>query len=55
MRTWAEVLHDAEHRHKYAREALGVAPEERRAVEYLRRMHADKLPEILVVEDSKAA
>lgn len=46
VKTWAEVFHDAEHRLKYVKDQLGVAPDERSALEYLQRMHAEKLPDI---------
>lgn len=46
-RTWAEILHDAEHRLRYIKEKLGVAPDQQTALEYLRRVHAERLPEAL--------
>jgi hypothetical protein len=45
VKTWGEIVHDAEHRLKYVQQQLGVAPDQRRALEYLRRMHAEKLPD----------
>jgi hypothetical protein len=36
VKTWGEIVHDAEHRLKYVQQQLGVAPDQRRALEYLR-------------------
>ena len=48
VKTWGDIVHDAEHRLKYVQQQLGVAPDQRRALEYLRRMHAEKLPDAVV-------
>lgn len=47
VRTWAEIIQDAEHRLKFVREQLDYQPDEDRAFEYLRKTHAKYLPEKL--------
>jgi hypothetical protein len=44
VRTWAEIIHDAEHRLKYVKSRLGVDADRGTALAYLQRMHAEKLP-----------
>jgi hypothetical protein len=53
VKTWSEIMHDAEHRLKYVKQQLGVAPDQRTALDYLQRVHDEKLPERL--SDSQAA
>ncbi|WP_170178815.1 ATP-binding protein [Solirubrobacter pauli] len=44
VKTWAEILHTAEHRLRYVREQLEYEPTQEQSFEYLRRMYADRLP-----------
>jgi hypothetical protein len=44
VKTWAEVLHTAEHRLKYVQDQLEYEPSGEQSFDYLRRMHADRLP-----------
>jgi hypothetical protein len=43
-KTWAQVIEDAQHRLKYVQQGLGYRPDDRRALEYLRSVHAKYLP-----------
>jgi hypothetical protein len=47
VRSWAEVLGDAEHRHLYLKEALAATSDEDAGLEYLNRVHHDLLPEVI--------
>jgi hypothetical protein len=42
--TWAEIIEAADHRLKFVKEHLGYQPDEKRALEYLRKTHAKFLP-----------
>jgi hypothetical protein len=42
--TWAEIIEAADHRLKFVKEHLGYQPDEKQAMEYLRRTHAKYLP-----------
>jgi hypothetical protein len=44
VKTWAEVLHTAEHRLRYVQRQLDYAPSRDQSFDYLRRMYADRLP-----------
>jgi hypothetical protein len=44
VKTWGEIIHNAEHRMKYVRAQLGVTPDQQSALAYLRRVHAEKIP-----------
>lgn len=44
VKTWAEILHDAEHRLKFVKKKLGYDAGEVEALEYLRRQHDERLP-----------
>ncbi|MCA1696215.1 MAG: hypothetical protein LC749_16665, partial [Actinobacteria bacterium] len=44
IKTWAQVIGDAEHRHKFVQEALQYAPGAEDALAYLREVHAKFLP-----------
>ena len=44
IKTWAQVIGDAEHRHKFVQEALRYAPGAEDALAYLRKVHAKFLP-----------
>jgi hypothetical protein len=44
VKTWAEIIEAANHRHKFVKEHLGYQPDERDALEYLREAHARFLP-----------
>lgn len=48
VKTWGEIIHDAEHRGKYVKQQLGVAPDQRGALDDLRRVHGEKLPNLLI-------
>jgi len=47
VRSWAEVLSEAEHRHQYVQKALAATSDEDAGIGYLNRVHQDLLPEIL--------
>ncbi|WP_022930015.1 ATP-binding protein [Patulibacter americanus] len=44
VKTWGEILHDAEHRLKFVKKKLGYDPGEVEALAYLRREHDERLP-----------
>jgi hypothetical protein len=46
VRSWAEVLDDAEHRHQYLKDALAATSDEDAGLDYLNRVHRDLLPEV---------
>jgi hypothetical protein len=41
VRSWAEVLGDAEHRHQYLKDALAATSDEYAGLDYLNRVHQD--------------
>jgi hypothetical protein len=45
VKTWAEVLQAAEHRLRFVQDQLGYAPGDQEALRYLRRKHAETLPD----------
>lgn len=47
VRTWAEVISDAEHRHHFVQEALQARTDEETGVAYLNQVHAALLPDVL--------
>lgn len=47
VRSWAEVLGEAEHRHKYVEQALDAISDEDSGLTYLNRVHQDLLPVIV--------
>jgi hypothetical protein len=47
VRTWAEIIDDAEFRLNFVKERLGYAPTDELALDYLRRTHAEFVPEPL--------
>lgn len=47
VRSWAEVLGEAEHRHKYIEQALATTPDEDSGLTYLNRVHQDLLPDVM--------
>ena len=48
IRTWGEVIEDAEHRMRFFQQALNVQATRDQGVEYLRRRHAAFVPEALL-------
>jgi len=46
VRSWAEVLGEAEHRYKYVEQALDAISDEDSGLTYLNRVHQDLLPEV---------
>jgi hypothetical protein len=50
IKTWAQVIGDAEHRHKFVQAALQYAPGAEDALAYLREVHAKFLPPELAAE-----
>jgi len=48
IKTWAEILQEAEHRLKFVQAKLGYSPGDQEALDYLRRKHAEHLPEPMV-------
>ncbi len=53
VKTWAEILHDAEHRLKFVKKKLGYDPGEVEALAYLRREHDERLPADLDLNGAK--
>jgi hypothetical protein len=47
VRKWAEVLADAEHRHRYIQQALASTSDEEAGLAYLNRVHEHLLPDIM--------
>ncbi len=47
IKTWGEVIQDAEHRMKFFQNALNVQATRDQGVEYLRKRHAEFIPEVL--------
>jgi hypothetical protein len=47
VRSWAEVLGEAEHRHKYVERALDVISDEESGLAYLNRVHQALLPDVV--------
>jgi len=47
VRSWAEVLGDAEHRHQYLEDALAATSDEDAGLDYLNRVHQDLLPDVM--------
>ncbi|WP_432246139.1 ATP-binding protein (plasmid) [Arthrobacter sp. G.S.26] len=48
VKTWAEVLGSANHRHKFLRNALNFVPEHDAGIDYLRKKHEEYLPKVLL-------
>jgi hypothetical protein len=48
VKTWAEVIGDANHRHKFVKESLDYTTDRDQGVQYLREKHAQYLPLSLV-------
>jgi hypothetical protein len=44
-KTWAELIQDARHRHKFVKDRLDYAPSAQEAFRYLKEAHAEFLPE----------
>lgn len=51
VRSWAEVLGEAEHRHKYIERALAATSDEDSGLTYLNRVHQDLLPDVVKRDD----
>jgi Histidine kinase-, DNA gyrase B-, and HSP90-like ATPase len=47
VRSWAEVLGEAEHRHKYIEQALDAISDEDSGLTYLNRVHRDLIPDVV--------
>jgi hypothetical protein len=47
VRTWAEVISDSEHRHRFVQEALQARTDEQTGMAYLKQVHAALLPDVL--------
>jgi hypothetical protein len=47
VRSWAEVLDDAEHRHQYLKDALAATSDEDAGLDYLNRVHRDLIPDVV--------
>ncbi|HJP87524.1 MAG TPA: ATP-binding protein [Candidatus Limnocylindrales bacterium] len=45
VRRWSEVIDEAEWRLNFVKERLGYAPDEKQALDYLRKAHAEFLPD----------
>lgn len=55
VKTWGEVIEDAEHRMKFFQQALNVQATRDQGVDYLRRRHAELVPEALSEAEAFAA
>lgn len=47
VRSWSEVLGDAEHRHQYLKDALAATSDEDAGLDYLNRVHQDLIPDVI--------
>jgi hypothetical protein len=47
VRSWAEVLDDAEHRHQDLKDALAATSDEDAGLDYLNRVHRDLIPDVV--------
>ncbi len=54
VRTWSEVIDAAEYRLQFVKERLGYAPSDELALDYLRRAHAQFVPEPLREADERS-
>lgn len=50
VKTWAEVIGDAEHRHKFLQESLDYTTSHDHGIKFLQEKHADYLPDVLVAD-----
>lgn len=48
IKTWADILQEAEHRLKFVQAKLGYSPGDQEALDYLRHKHAEHLPEVML-------
>lgn len=51
VKTWAEVLGDADHRHKFVRESLAYTTTHDDGIRYLQRRHSEYLPPAIEIEE----
>jgi hypothetical protein len=51
VRTWAEVIGDAQHRHKFVQRSLDYTADHDSGVEYLRQKHSQFLPDVMFATD----
>ena len=54
VRTWAEIIRDAEHRHQFIKDTLAVEPDEETGVAYLNRVHRERIPDSLRAPEARA-
>ncbi len=47
VRTWAEVIGDARHRHKFVQQSLDYTTDHDAGVAYLREKHRKYLPDVM--------
>ena len=47
VRSWAEVLDDAEHRHQYLKDALAATSDQDAGLDYPNRVHQDLIPDVV--------
>lgn len=47
VRTWAELIGDAKHRHKYVQQSLDYTTDHDQGIAHLRRKHSQYLPEVM--------
>jgi hypothetical protein len=47
VRSWAEVISEAEHRHRYVERGLNTTSDEDSGIDYLNRFHPDQLPDVI--------
>jgi Histidine kinase-, DNA gyrase B-, and HSP90-like ATPase len=55
VKTWGEILQDAEHRLKFVKKKLGYDPGEIEALDYLRKEHEARLPTPMQTSGASAA
>jgi hypothetical protein len=51
VRTWAEVIGDAQHRHKFVQRSLDYTADHDSGIEYMRRKHSQFLPDVMFATD----
>lgn len=53
VKTWAEVIGDAEHRHKFLQESLDYTTSHDHGIKFLKEKHADYLPDVLMADQTQ--
>lgn len=54
VKTWADIIEDAEHRLKFVKGLLDYQPDAEEAIQYLRNTHAKYVPEAILSKDPRS-